>query len=62
MKENNLEDLIEEIENRMGEMEENLSKSVNNASAARRARKNSSDLEKLFKQFRKDSVAHHKKD
>ena len=58
----NLENLIEEIEGKIGEMEDDLEKSTNNASAARRARKATSELEKLFRQFRKESVAYHKKD
>lgn len=56
------QEFIDEIDSRMDEMKEDLAKSLKTAAAAKRARKASSDLTKMFKDFRKYSVEHFKKD
>jgi len=52
---------IDEINEKMDEMKEDLEKSIKVAASAKRARKASSDLTKMFKDFRKYSVEHFKK-
>ncbi len=56
------EEMIEEIEGMLSDLKEDMNKSMKNASAAKRARKTTSNLEKEFKKFRKASIAHHKKE
>ena len=55
------EDYVTGIIDLMDEMKTDMEKSVKNASAARRARKFTTELAKLFKDFRKFSVEHHKR-
>ena len=57
----NLEGLVEEIEANIEALKTEMWKAEGNASAARRARKLTSELSKQFKEFRAISVAHHKK-
>ena len=52
---------IEEIEANIEVLKTEMWKAEGNASAARRARKLTSELSKQFKEFRAISVAHHKK-
>ena len=52
---------IEEIEANIEVLKTEIWKAETNASAARRARKLTSELSKQFKLFRSVSVAHHKK-
>ena len=56
------EEMIEDIEADMTSLKEELNKSQKNASAARRARKLTTTLEKKFKAFRKASNDHHRKE
>ena len=55
------EEFIDAINEMIEEMQNEFEKSIKNASAARRARKLSSELAKRLKEFRTVSVAHHKK-
>ena len=57
----NLEGLIEGISANMSNLADEFTKVLKNASAARRARKLTSELSKQFKEFRALSVAFHKK-
>lgn len=53
-----MENLITNIQTIAGELAANLGKfSEGNKAAGARARKNTLELEKLYKQFRKESVA-----
>jgi len=56
------EELIDQILEEMSSFKEELAKSRKNASAARRARKHSTNLEKMFKTFRKASNDQHRKE
>lgn len=56
------DDMIEEMKKTMFDLKEELPKCQKNASAARRARKATITLEKQFKQFRRASNEHHRKD
>ena len=56
-----MDKLISDIRSEMAVLEYELDKCKTNASAAARARKCTSNLGVLFKEFRKVSVAHHKK-
>lgn len=53
-----MNELVTKIKSLMSEFNENVDNFLEkeNKSAARRARKNTLELEKLMKQFRKDSV------
>jgi len=53
--------LIKEIEDNIGMLGTEMEKAEKNASAARRARKLTSELSKQFKNFRALSIAHFKK-
>ncbi len=55
------EDMIEEIQNEILDLQENLSKSFRFAASAKRARKNTTNLQKMFKVFRAATVAYWKK-
>jgi len=55
------EEYIEGLYELMDSLREEMDKSIKNASAARRARKLTSELAKQFKEFRSISIAHHKK-
>lgn len=52
-----IDDILEDMDN----LREDLEKSISTAAAAKRARKATTELDKKFKEFRKLSVAHHKK-
>ena len=56
------EELVDQILEEMSSFKEELAKSRKNASAARRARKHSTNLEKMFKTFRKASNDQHRKE
>lgn len=56
------EAMIEEIQNETSELLENLGASMRFNAAAKRARKNTTNLQKMFKVFRKASVDHWKKE
>ena len=59
--EKSLASLIKEIEDNIGMLGTEMEKAEKNASAARRARKLTSELSKQFKNFRALSIAHFKK-
>lgn len=57
-----MNDLIKQIQSEIDSLDENLDKyKQGNKAAGLRARKNSLELEKLFKTFRKESVKNDKK-
>lgn len=56
------EAMIEEIENEMLDLKENLEKSTKFAAAAKRARKNTTNLERMFKVYRKATIGYWKKE
>lgn len=57
-----MEELIENIQNILSDLRVNLNYArQGNKAAARRARKNTLDCEKLFKQYRKESIEAAKK-
>lgn len=57
-----MNDLIKQIQSEIDSLDENLDKyKQGNKAAGLRARKNSLELEKLFKAFRKESVKNDKK-
>jgi len=54
-------ELVEQMRDQWEELNAELDKCEKNASAARRARKATSNMEKIFKEFRKVSNELHKK-
>lgn len=57
-----MEELIKTIKDKVDELKVNLMKAENGfRAAAKRARKNTLDLEKLFKEYRKTSIEEEKK-
>lgn len=54
------DEMIEEIQNEMGDLHENLKNVTRFNAAAKRARKNTTNLQKMFKVFRKASVEYWK--
>lgn len=52
------DEMIENIQNEMEDFKENLEKSTRFNAAAKRARKNTTTLEKLFKTFRKATIGY----
>ena len=54
------EEMIEEINNEITELQDNMEKSMRFAAAAKRARKCTTNLQKMFKVFRAASVSHWK--
>lgn len=56
------QEFIEDIEEQLASFKEELNKSRKNASAAKRARKHTTELAKKFKEFRKASIDQHKKE
>jgi hypothetical protein len=56
------EDFIQGIKDKMDELLAEFEKSLKTAAAAKRARKATSELGKMFKAFRSASVAYFKKD
>lgn len=52
-----MDELIKNILIKQSELADNLLACKSNKSAARRARKNTVELDKLYKQFRKESVS-----
>jgi len=56
------QEFIEDIEEQLASFKEELNKARKNASAAKRARKHTTELAKKFKEFRKASIEHHKKE
>lgn len=48
--------VTDQIADKQAELMSNLAKADTNKAAARRARKNTLELEKLYKTFRKDSL------
>ena len=56
------QEFIEDIEEQLASFKEELNKARKNASAAKRARKHTTELAKKFKEFRKASIAHHRKE
>ncbi len=59
---NELAELVEQMRDQWEELDAELKKCDKNASAARRARKATSNMEKTFKEFRKISNEFHKKE
>ncbi len=54
------EAMLLDITNELKELQENLDKSMRFKAAAKRARKSTTNLQKMFKAFRAASVAHWK--
>jgi hypothetical protein len=55
------EEMIEEIQNEILDLQENMSKAFRFNASAKRARKNTTNLQKMFKIFRASSIEHWKK-